>query len=78
LRLWRCIAVVFGLLVAAAPALAAWRPTQDESFDIQLAVPYNLVQPLAWIIHEAGRREGRGRFSSSAFHSRRSPCREGS
>ena len=33
---------------------------------------------LAWIIHEAGRREGRGRFSSSAFHSRRSPCREGS
>jgi hypothetical protein len=49
LRLWRCIAVVFGLLVAAAPALAAWQPTQDESFDIQLAVPYNLVQPLGAI-----------------------------
>ena len=45
-RRGRCVAAAFGLIMAAAPALAAWQPDQGEPFDIQLTSPFDLVRPV--------------------------------
>jgi hypothetical protein len=46
--LLRLMAASVGLVMAmaTAPARAAWQPTQDEPFDIQLTSPFDLVRPV--------------------------------
>jgi hypothetical protein len=45
--------------------------------DVAFLAPIEADELLARIIHEAGRREARSRFSSHSPHCRRSPYREG-